>query len=92
MLGSLIKDEVIEHGLHFRFTGIDPNSESIEVMIAQDEQKDAPVPVEIAKKSFRTDYIVLESIIFPGINLFWLGSVMMMLGLGFGMFIRMQRR
>lgn len=85
-----LKDEVIEHGLHFRFTAIDPNSESIEVMIAQDEHKDEPIPIEIAKKSFRTDYIILESIIFPGINLFWLGTILMMFGLGFSMVRRMR--
>jgi len=76
-----LKDELPELGLHFRFTGIDPQSETIEVLVAQRPGGLPQIPVEIAKKSFRTDYIVLEAILFPGINLFWLGTCLMMLGL-----------
>jgi cytochrome c-type biogenesis protein CcmF len=32
---------------------------------------------------------VIESIEFPGINLFWLGSIMMLIGMLVGMGIRM---
>jgi cytochrome c-type biogenesis protein CcmF len=81
------KDEIYELGLHFRFVSIDPNTESIEVMIAQKE-KTKVIPIDLSKRSFRTDYIILETIVFPGINLVWLGSIMMMLGLGIGMYIR----
>ncbi len=86
-----LKDEIPELGLHFRFTSIDPNKETVEIMIAQrEDRKVQSIPVEIALKSLRTDYIVLEAIIFPGINLFWLGSVLMMLGLGLAMWRRIQ--
>ncbi|HFA51092.1 MAG TPA: cytochrome c assembly protein [Bacteroidetes bacterium] len=77
-----LKDEIHDLGLHFRFTGIDPNTETIEVLIAQRKNELENIPVEIAKKSFRSDYIVLETIVFPGINLFWLGACLMMVGLG----------
>lgn len=87
-----LKDEIRDLGLHFRFTGIDPESESIEVMVAQRENSMENIPVQIAKKSYRTDYIVLEAIVFPGINLFWLGSVMMMLGLAVSMFNRRKEK
>jgi len=40
---------------------------------------------EIAEGKPRTEYIVMQAILFPGINLVWLGSIMMMLGLGMGM-------
>jgi cytochrome c-type biogenesis protein CcmF len=40
----------------------------------------------------RTDYIVLEAIVFPGINLFWLGSVTMMIGLFVGMAERRKQK
>lgn len=83
------KDEIFELGLHFRFLSIDPSSESIEVMIAQKTPNNGnAIPVDISKRSFRTDYIILETIVFPGINLVWLGSIMMMLGLAIGMYIR----
>jgi len=86
-----LKDEIPESGLHFRFTSIDPNKETVEILIAQrSDRKVESVPVEIALKSFRTDYIVLEAIVFPGINLFWLGSILMMFGLGLGMWKRIQ--
>lgn len=87
-----LKDELRDLGLHFRFTGIDPQAESIEVMIAQRASGLENIPVEIAKKSYRTDYIVLEAIVFPGINLFWLGSVLMMMGLAVSMFRRRKER
>jgi cytochrome c-type biogenesis protein CcmF len=87
-----LKDEIEPLGLHFRFTGIDPEQETIEVMIAQKKIELKDIPVQIAKKSLRTDYIVLEAIVFPGINLFWLGSSLMMVGLAVSMFRRIRER
>jgi cytochrome c-type biogenesis protein CcmF len=87
-----LKDEIEPLGLHFRFTGINPAEESIEVYIAQHKTNLRALPVELAKKSFRTDYIVLEAIIFPGINLFWLGSILMMAGLAVSMFRRRREK
>jgi len=76
-----LKDEIPEAGLHFRFTGIDPNTETVEVQVAKAARASRPIPIELATNSLRSDYIVLEAIEFPGINLFWLGSTLMMLGL-----------
>jgi cytochrome c-type biogenesis protein CcmF len=45
--------------------------------------------LDIARKSYRTDYIVLEAIIFPGINLFWIGSILIMIGLSVAMVNRL---
>lgn len=88
-----MKDEISELGLHFRFTGINPQEETVEVMIGQTETGgEHPIPFEVATDSLRADYIVLEAIEFPGINLFWLGSTMMMLGLFMSMIVRMQQR
>ncbi len=81
------KDEIEEIGLHLRFIFVDPTTETFEIAIAKHEELPV-VPVEISKRSFRTDYIILETIVFPGINLVWLGSIMMMLGLGVGMWNR----
>jgi cytochrome c-type biogenesis protein CcmF len=88
-----MKDEIPELGLHFRFTGINPQEETVEVMIGQSETGgEHPIPFEVATDSLRADYIVLEAIEFPGINLFWLGSTMMMIGLFMSMLVRMQQR
>ena len=83
-----LKDEIPELGLHFRVPRIDPATETVDIWVAQQETTLSDLPVQIAKKSFRTDYIVLEAIIFPGINLFWLGATMMMAGLFVAMFYR----
>jgi cytochrome c-type biogenesis protein CcmF len=87
-----LKDQLPGFGMHFRFTGIDPNTETVEMMIAQSSTPPLPVPFDVATDSLRSDYIVLEAIEFPGINLFWLGSVLMMVGLLFSMFVRMGQR
>lgn len=85
-----IKDEMPELGLHFRFVSIDPQSDSVELMIAQSEPKGTSIPIEIATDSKRSDWIVMSAIEFPGINLFWLGSLLMLVGLTISMFNRMK--
>ena len=87
-----LDDEVTELGLQFRFNKIDPKSESIEMLIADIQPSNPNLPIEIAEEVLRTDYIVLEAILFPGINFFWLGSCMMMLGLLMSMFYRRQKK
>ena len=88
-----LKDEVESLGLHLRFVGIDPGKGTISLMVAKTAPRNVnSAPVEIATNSLRSDYIVLEAIEFPGINFFWLGSVMMMLGLGLGMWRRIGMR
>jgi cytochrome c-type biogenesis protein CcmF len=86
------KGEIPSMGLHFYLTKIDPATESFEVQIAEGKTNTKPLPIEVAQKSFRTDYIVLETIVFPGINLFWLGSTLMMVGLGIAMFRRRKEK
>lgn len=52
---------------------------------AKNTKKSAPItiPVGVAHAP-RTDFVVLESIVFPGINLFWIGSITMLIGLFIG--------
>ncbi|MFN7118423.1 MAG: cytochrome c-type biogenesis CcmF C-terminal domain-containing protein, partial [Saprospiraceae bacterium] len=77
-----IKDYVESLGLHVRFAGINPEQETIQLFIAQAKPNaNAAVPVELATNSLRSDYIVLEAIEFPGINFFWIGTTLMMIGL-----------
>jgi len=76
---DFIKDQSFKHGLHFQFVKLDPNTSTFTIAIAHEGR--VSYPVEIANDSLRSDYIVFEAIIFPGINFFWIGTIMMMLGL-----------
>ena len=69
-------------GLHIRFSNIDPKSEIFTFRIAQDKRADKiPVSFSVAQQVPRSDYIILEAKVFPGINLFWGGTILMMVGL-----------
>ncbi len=88
-----LKDQVPELGVHLRFTGLDPEAETIELMVARDQPLAAKAwPFEIAENYRRTDYIALEAIVFPGINLFWLGSLVMLTGLLLSALYRARQR
>ncbi|MDV7402485.1 hypothetical protein RZS08_64280, partial [Arthrospira platensis SPKY1] len=49
------KDEVHDWGLHVRFTGIDPTTETLTVNLARKDLFNAPVPIEAAPAP-RTDF------------------------------------
>ncbi len=55
-----------ELGLNFRFTNINPSDETFIISVAETDA----IP----------DYIVMKAIVFPQINLLWLGFVLMILG------------
>lgn len=76
-----LKDEVPALGLHFRFENIDPKAGTLTIAAAQTPNEQKAIPFEVAENAPRSDYIVLEAIVFPGINLVWLGSILMLLGL-----------
>ena len=71
---------------------IDPKDESatFEVNILKTLGKD--IPIKVAENSTRADYIVLEAVVFPGINFFWFGSLMMMMGLGLGFWAKRKKQ
>ncbi len=87
-----LKSEVGPLGLQFRFAGINPADETIKLMIAEKEQASMQLPFEIADDVPRTDFIVLEAILFPGINFFWLGSLLMLGGLALSMVYRRREK
>jgi len=87
-----LKDEVSELGLHARFTMIDPKSEQATLYFARKDIDDRPIPFELATDSLRADYIVLQAIEFPGINFFWLGTILMMLGFVFSLTYRLRSK
>ncbi|MDX1410173.1 MAG: hypothetical protein R3330_18615, partial [Saprospiraceae bacterium] len=87
-----IKTYLPELGLHIRFEHIDPATETFTFRVAAQDEGRSRLPVEIARNVPRNDIIVLEAIVFPGINLFWLGAILMMAGLFVGMWAKLKRK
>jgi len=80
-------------GLHIRFVGINPESEEFTFLVAKDEiNENLIVPVEVAENAPRNDWIYLRARVFPGINFFWLGSILMMLGFIYSAGIRIFKK
>ena len=76
------RDVLPERGLHARLVGIDPATGRADLRIAVDPgAATAAIPVELAENASRADWVVLEATVFPGINLFWGGTIAMLLGL-----------
>ncbi|MCC6461869.1 MAG: cytochrome c biogenesis protein CcsA [Saprospiraceae bacterium] len=86
-----LKDDVPDMGLHFRFENIDPQTATLTISAARSQGNERKIPIEIAEDAPRSDYIVLEAIVFPGINLVWLGSILMLFGLALGMWQRVRK-
>lgn len=86
-----VAEELRDLGLKVRFVQPNPNTGDITVLIAQNLPQEDKVIVDIAENALH-DYIVLQAIVFPGINLFWAGSLVMLIGLLMGMWQRLGRR
>jgi len=85
-----MKAYVPDIGLHVKLERIDPAKEEFYLYLAR--LSDTPLlPLEIAEEAPRNDYIVLEAILFPGINLFWAGSLIMLMGMFIGMYKRLRK-
>lgn len=56
-----------ELGMKFRFTSISPESGKIKLEVAE-------------KKSNKRDFVIMKAIIFPHMNLVWLGCILMVAG------------
>ena len=76
-----IKDYDPESALHIRFANIDPTTEIMSFRVAQDDRQDDEIELLIASGAKRSDILIVEANIFPGINLVWLGCLMMLGGL-----------
>lgn len=76
-----IKDYDPGTGLHSRFTQIDPLTETMTFELAFDQRAQNAYEVLIASDVPRSDILIMEANIFPGINLVWLGCLMMLGGL-----------
>jgi cytochrome c-type biogenesis protein CcmF len=85
-----IPDISLLPGLSIYFDKINPNSAVMTFSFFENytDISKLKIPIEIAENAPRTDYIVMEVIEFPGINLVWLGSLFMVFGLMIGSYQR----
>ncbi|MBK8955774.1 MAG: cytochrome c biogenesis protein CcsA [Saprospiraceae bacterium] len=76
-------------GISLRFMKINPQTEemSFEYGLHPDPVS-VKLPLEISENDVRTDFIVIQVIRFPWINLVWLGSIFMVLGMLIGAYQR----
>lgn len=86
----VLKDDILGIGTHFRFEAINPKTKTVNISIAKAKEKEQKLPLELSEKFRRSDYIVLQAILFPGINFFWSGTILMMGGLLIGMYRRLK--
>jgi len=87
--GRVLSEKVLgdDDKLYVRFLQIEPTSDEMRFAVAR-----APVMEEVelllTEDAARTDLVVIETTVFPGINLVWLGCVLMMIGLLVAMILR----
>jgi cytochrome c-type biogenesis protein CcmF len=62
-------------GLKFGFTRIDPQNEKMEIVVSE-------------KKSNKKEFIIMKAIVFPGINILWIGCFIFI----FGMLLTIRKR
>lgn len=89
---NYIRDFKPRSGLAANFVKIDPGTGEMEFVIGERKSTDNTFPIRIAEDVPRSDFIVLEAIVFPGINLFWLGSILMMAGFFISIYVRRTRK
>ncbi len=73
-----IRDESIEAGLRLGFE-VRPN-----------ENGSPQAVLEVAETNPQVDYIVMKGIVFPYINLLWLGTILMVIGFGIATWHRLE--
>jgi len=83
-----LKDFDPGSGFHFRFNNIDPTTEIANLEIAWQDINNMKLPVEISENAPSGNYVVMKAIVFPGINLFWIGSILMMTAMFLGSFFK----
>ena len=73
----------LDPGITVFFEKIDPEKEIMTFSFSKNYNDISTLkfPIQLAENAPRTDYLVMEVIEFPGINLVWLGSLMMIFGL-----------
>ena len=62
------------------------------MQLAMDERTSQEVIIDVAEDVTRTDFLGLEAKVFPGINMFWVGASMMMMGMLLAFFYRIKQK
>ena len=62
-----IPDEVEAFGLKFNFNGVDPESEKLTILLSE-------------KNANAGEFVIMQAIVFPYINVLWIGCIVMVLG------------
>lgn len=83
-------EELREKGLRLRFQSIDPETGVATLEVSTGLPAKQTVVLDIAQNVRNSDYIVMEAIVFPGINLFWIGSLLMLFGFLQGLIVRLR--
>lgn len=83
-------EELRAQGLRLRFQSINPETGIATFEVSTGLPAKQTVALEIAQNVNRSDYIVMEAIVFPGINLFWIGSLVMLFGFLQGLIVRLR--
>jgi len=76
--GISIDDKIDELGLLFKFPKVNP--------------KERTITIEMAQSKPRQEYVVLQAILFPWINLVWFGCLLSLFGLFFSMIYRIRSK
>jgi len=87
-----IKHYIPQTGTHIRFSSIDPVKETFGFKVAQQSTDLPPLAIEVAEQVTRSDLLLLEAKIFPGISIFWSGTIMMMCGLLMAWLLRIRSK
>ena len=74
-----VSDSLPDAGIKISFDGIDPEAESFNFRVLEDAPK-------------FNDFIVMKAIVFPGINILWLGCIIMGLGSFLAVWQRIKRK
>ncbi len=62
-----ISSEIEALGLQFGFAGIDPDTEKLKILLAE-------------KNKNSGDFVIMQALVFPYINVLWIGIIVMVLG------------
>lgn len=87
-----LKDYSSDLRLHARLISINPADETFTVKMAKDKAPSQVISMELAKDVPRSDYLILEAKVFPGINFLWVGCSLMMFGLLMAWYFKLKER
>src|SRR5690606_609750 len=70
---------------------IDTKNNKFQLLIGERPTDDGAYTLDVAANFDRSDYVVLEAIVFPWISLVWIGCTLMTIGLSLAMFVRIRQ-